>query len=145
MNDDNSDYYKIPESNQAISQLLFMFNSANPEDRRNLVSDDYSRSHITVTVKNLGSYEYKTLFNEISVDVKNTFAEVKTNFQVLDVNLTGSLPTLMVMADEVANSQFSSFSLALLIVSLIMILTLGSLRGGLMGMVPNAIPAFLVF
>ena len=145
MNDENSDYYKIPESNQAISQLLFMFNSANPEDRRNLVSDDYSRSHITVTAKNLGSYEYKTLFNDISVDVKNTFAEVKTNFPELEVNLTGSLPTLMVMADEVANSQFSSFSLALLIVSLIMILTLGSLRGGLMGMVPNAIPAFLAF
>ena len=79
------------------------------------------------------------------MDVKNTFAEVKTNFPELDVNLTGSLPTLMVMADEVANSQFSSFSLALLIVSLIMILTLGSLRGGLMGMVPNAIPAFLAF
>ena len=55
------------------------------------------------------------------------------------------MATLMVMADEVANSQFNSFALALLIVSLIMMISLGSIKGGAMGMVPNAIPAFLAF
>ena len=145
MNEDNPDFYRIPESDQAISQLLFMFNSANPEDRRNIVSDDYSRSHISVTARNLGSYEYKELFEAISIDVEETFSSVENNFPSLDVNLTGSMATLMVMADEVANSQFNSFALALLIVSLIMIVSLGSFRGGIMGMVPNAIPAFLAF
>jgi predicted RND superfamily exporter protein len=145
MNDGNPDFYRIPESNQAISQLLFMFNSANPEDRRNLVSDDYSRSHIAITARNLGSYEYKALFEDISLDVQETFDGVGEKFPGLDVNLTGSMATLMVMADEIANSQFNSFALALLIVSLIMIFSLGSLRGGLMGMIPNAIPAFLAF
>ena len=145
MNEDNPDFYRIPESDQAISQLLFMFNSANPEDRRNIVSDDYSRSHISVTARNLGSYEYKELFEAISIDVEETFSRVESNFPNLDVNLTGSMATLMVMADEVANSQFNSFALALLIVSLIMIVSLGSFRGGIMGMVPNAIPAFLAF
>jgi predicted RND superfamily exporter protein len=43
MNDDDEDYYRIPESSQAVSQLLYLFNSANPEDRRGVVSDDYSR------------------------------------------------------------------------------------------------------
>lgn len=145
MNEDNPEFYRIPESDQAISQLLFMFNSANPEDRRNIVSDDYSRSHISVTARNLGSYEYKELFEAISIDVEETFSRVESNFPNLDVNLTGSMATLMVMADEVANSQFNSFALALLIVSLIMIVSLGSFRGGIMGMVPNAIPAFLAF
>ncbi|MDB3993855.1 MMPL family transporter [Gammaproteobacteria bacterium] len=145
MNEDNPEFYRIPESGQAISQLLFMFNSANPEDRRNIVSDDYSRSHISVTARNLGSYEYKELFEAISIDVEETFSRVESNFPNLDVNLTGSMATLMVMADEVANSQFNSFALALLIVSLIMIVSLGSFRGGIMGMVPNAIPAFLAF
>ncbi|NCG40696.1 MAG: MMPL family transporter [Actinobacteria bacterium] len=145
MNEDNPDFYRIPESDQAISQLLFMFNSANPEDRRNIVSDDYSRSHISVTARNLGSYEYKELFEAISIDVEETFSRIESNFPNLDVNLTGSMATLMVMADEVANSQFNSFALALLIVSLIIIVSLGSFRGGMMGMVPNAIPAFLAF
>jgi predicted RND superfamily exporter protein len=145
MNENDPEFYRIPDSNQAISQLLFMFNSANPEDRRNLVSDDYSRSHISITAQNLGSYEYKELFDDVSLDVRETFLDVKKDFPNLDVNLTGSMATLMVMADEIATSQFNSFALALLIVSLIMIVALGSLGGGIMGMVPNAIPAFLAF
>ena len=145
MNGDDPAFYRIPESDQAISQLLFMFNSANPDDRRNIVSDDYSRSHISVTARNMGSYEYKALFEEIANDVDDTFKDVEPEFPGLDVNLTGSMATLMVMADEVANSQFNSFALALLIVSLIMMISLGSIKGGAMGMVPNAIPAFLAF
>jgi predicted RND superfamily exporter protein len=145
MNEDDPEFYRIPDSTQAISQLLFMFNSANPEDRRNLVSDDYSRSHISITVRNLGSYEYKELFDDVSLDVQETFSDIEKDFPNLDVNLTGSMATLMVMADEIATSQFNSFALALLIVSLIMIIALGSLGGGIMGMVPNAIPAFLAF
>ena len=145
MNEDDPEFYRIPDSTQAISQLLFMFNSANPEDRRNLVSDDYSRSHISITVRNLGSYEYKELFDDVSLDVQETFSDIEKDFPNLDVNLTGSMATLMVVADEIATSQFNSFALALLIVSLIMIIALGSLGGGIMGMVPNAIPAFLAF
>ena len=145
MNGDDPAFYRIPESDQAISQLLFMFNSANPDDRRNIVSDDYSRSHISITARNMGSYEYKALFEEIAIDVEETFSDVEPNFPGLDVNLTGSMATLMVMADEIANSQFNSFALALLIVSLIMMISLGSIKGGAMGMVPNAIPAFLAF
>lgn len=145
MNGDDPAFYRIPESDQAISQLLFMFNSANPDDRRNIVSDDYSRSHISVTARNMGSYQYKALFEEIVSDVDDTFKDVEPEFPGLDVNLTGSMATLMVMADEVANSQFNSFALALLIVSLIMMISLGSIKGGAMGMVPNAIPAFLAF
>ena len=145
MNGDDPQFYRIPESDRTISQLLFMFNSANPEDRRNIVSDDYSRSHISVTARNMGSYEYKELFEEIAIDVEETFSGVENNFPSLDVNLTGSMATLMVMADEIATSQFNSFALALVIVSLIMIISLGSIRGGIMGMIPNAIPAFLAF
>ena len=145
MNDDDPRYYRIPDSGQEISQLLYLFNSANPEDRRNLVSDDYSRSHISVTARNLGSYEYKEFFDDVALDVEQTFGELESTFPGLDINLTGTMATLMVMADEIAQSQFNSFALALLIVSLIMIITLGSFKGGIMGMIPNAIPAFLAF
>ena len=93
MNGDDPAFYRIPESDQAISQLLFMFNSANPDDRRNIVSDDYSRSHISVTARNMGSYQYKALFEEIASDVDDTFKDVEPEFPGLDVNLTGSMAT----------------------------------------------------
>jgi uncharacterized protein len=145
MNDGNPDFYRIPESDQAVSQLLYLFNSANPEDRRNLVSDDYSRSHITVNSRSMGSFGYQKMFTEVELDIEQRFAHLKTTYPDLEVVLTGTMATLMVVSDEIARSQFNGFALALLLISLIMIVTLGSLRGGLMGMVPNAIPAFLAF
>ena len=145
MNDDNPEFYRIPNSNQAVSQLLYLFNSANPEDRRNLVSDDYSRSHIAVTSRSMGSFGYQQMFAEVELDIEARFAHLKTAYPDLEIVLTGSMATFMVVSDEIARSQFNGFALALVLISLIMIITLGSLRGGIMGMIPNAIPAFLAF
>ncbi|MCS5594088.1 MAG: MMPL family transporter [Porticoccaceae bacterium] len=145
MNDDNPEFYRIPESNQAVSQLLYLFNSANPEDRRNLVSDDYSRSHIAVTSRSMGSFGYQQMFAEVELDIEARFAHLKTAYPDLEIVLTGTMATFMVVSDEIARSQFNGFALALVLISLIMIITLGSLRGGVMGMIPNAIPAFLAF
>ncbi|MEX2468990.1 MAG: MMPL family transporter [Pseudohongiellaceae bacterium] len=145
MNDDDPAYYRVPDSEQMISQLLYLFNSANPEDRRSLVSDDYSRSHITLNIYNAGSYQYQRFFDEIAVDIEETFAPLEAEFPELDVYLTGSMALLMRMADEVARSQFASFAVAIGVISLIMIITLGSLQGGIMAMVPNVIPALLSF
>ncbi|MFT6095106.1 MAG: putative RND superfamily exporter protein, partial [Pseudohongiellaceae bacterium] len=145
MNDDNPAFYTVPESEQMISQLLYLFNSANPEDRRSLVSDDYSRSHITLNIYNAGSYQYKLFFDQITKDIDTFFGPLEEEFPELDVYLTGSMALMMRMADEVAQSQFDSFALAIVVISLIMILTLGSIQGGLMAMIPNVIPALLGF
>jgi len=145
MNDDDPAFYRVPDSEQMISQLLYLFNSANPEDRRSLVSDDYSRSHVSLNIYNAGSYQYQIFFDEISVDIEETFAGLETEFPELEIYLTGSMALLMRMADEVARSQFSSFTLAIVVISVIMIITLGSLQGGLLAMIPNVIPALLGF
>jgi len=145
MNNDDPAFYEVPDDQQLISQLLYLFNSANPEDRRALVSDDYSRSHITLNIYNAGSYEYQLFFDEIGQDIDEIFGPLEAEFPEMDVYLTGSMALLMRMADEVANSQFNSFALAIGVISVIMILTLGSLQGGVMAMIPNLIPAMLSF
>ena len=145
MSDDDPAYYRVPDDAQMISQLLYLFNSANPEDRRALVSDDYSRSHISLNIYNAGSYQYQRFFEEISQEIDEVFGPLESEFPELEVYLTGSMALLMRMADEVANSQFSSFTFAIAVISVIMILTLGSFQGGIMAMIPNMIPALLGF
>ena len=145
MSDDDPAYYRVPDDAQMISQLLYLFNSANPEDRRALVSDDYSRSHISLNIYNAGSYQYQRFFEEISQEIDEAFGPLESEFPELEVYLTGSMALLMRMADEVANSQFSSFTFAIAVISVIMIITLGSFQGGIMAMIPNMIPALLGF
>ena len=145
MSDDDPAYYRVPDDDQMISQLLYLFNSANPEDRRALVSDDFSRSHISLNIYNAGSYQYQRFFEEISREIDEVFGPLDSEFPDLEVYLTGSMALLMRMADEVANSQFSSFTFAMAVISVIMIVTLGSFQGGIMAMIPNMIPALLGF
>lgn len=145
MNDDDPAYDRIPDSELMVSQLLYLFNSSNPEDRRALVSDDYSKSHITISAYNAGSYQYQAFFTEMEQEIEETFAGLEQEFPELEVTVTGTMAMMMRMADDLARSQYSSLLLALGIISVIMIVTLGSLQGGLLAMIPNLIPAVLSF
>lgn len=145
MNDDDPAYDRIPDSELMVSQLLYLFNSSNPEDRRALVSDDYSKSHISISAYNAGSYQYQIFFTEMEEEIADTFAGLEGEFPELQVTVTGSMAMMMRMADDLARSQYASLLLALGIISVIMIVTLGSLQGGLLAMVPNLIPAVLSF
>lgn len=145
MNDDDPAFDRIPDSELMVSQLLYLFSSSNPEDRRALVSDDYSKSHITINAYNAGSYQYQAFFTEMEEEIAETFAGLEAEFPELQVTVTGSMAMMMRMADDLARSQYASLLLALGIISVIMIVTLGSFQGGLLAMIPNLIPAVLSF
>ena len=145
MHDDDPAHYSIPDSQLAVSQLLFLFNSSNPEDRRAIVSDDYSRSHVTVQLRNAGSHEYAIFFDGIEDIIDAHFEPLAAAYPDLDVELTGTFALMMRMSDVISNSQFRSLTLAVLIISAILVLTLGSVQGGLLAIVPNMLPAVLAF
>lgn len=145
MNNNDEAFDRIPDSDLMVSQLLYLFNSSNPEDRRALVSDDYSTSHITISAYNAGSYQYQVFFQEMEEEIAETFAGLESEFPELEVTVTGSMAMMMRMADDLARSQYASLLLALGIISVIMIVTLGSFQGGLLAMIPNLIPAVLSF
>ncbi len=145
MNRDDAAYYRIPDDAVTVSQLMYLFNSANPEERRSLVSDDFSRSHITINAYNAGSYQYQRFFQELGEEIDSVFGPLQTQFPDLQVTVTGSVPLMMRAMDEIAQSQYSSFLLALGVISAIMIITLGSVQAGLISVVPNLIPALLTF
>lgn len=145
MNDDDPAYDRIPDEELMVSQLLYLFNSSNPEDRRALVSDDYSKSHISISAYNAGSYQYQVFFTEMEEEIAQTFAGLETEFPELQVTVTGSMAMMMRMADDLARSQYASLLLALGVISIIMVVTLGSLQGGMLAMIPNLIPAVLSF
>ena len=40
LNENWTEMYKIPQDRKALEEVLFLFNNGNPDERRNLVSDD---------------------------------------------------------------------------------------------------------
>ena len=142
---DSEDYRNIPDSQIAVSQLLYLFNSSNPEERRALVSDDYSKSHISVQLKNAGSNEYKDFFKDIQRDINKEFNGLKDQYPDIKVQITGSFALMMRLADDISKNQFKSLAIAAVVISLLLMVTLGSFQAGVMSIIPNLIPASLAF
>jgi len=138
-------YRVIPDNAVTVSQLLYLFNSANPEERRALVSDDYSRAHISVQLKNAGSSEYTEFFESIQKDIDSIFADLKYRYPYMQVQITGSFALMMRLADDLSHNQFKSLALAAIVISALLMVTLGSLQAGAMSIIPNLIPATLAF
>ena len=145
MQDGSDQFRTIPDSSTTVSQLLYLFNSANPEERRALVTDDYSASHINFTLLNAGSSEYTEFFEALNQDVAAAFAPLAEYYPDMEVQPTGTLAIMMRLMDDLSRSQFESLTIAVVIISILMILTLGSVQAGLLAIIPNLIPATLTF
>ena len=61
------------------------------------------------------------------------------------IEVTGTFYLMMELMDHVAWTQFKSFSIALVVITLVMIVTLGSPQTGLIAMIPNLMPALFTF
>lgn len=144
MHEDRDEYKVIPEDPRLAAQLLYMFDNSNPEDRRNLVSDDYSKTHITIQLKNAGSYEYIDVFDALDKDIQHYFDEFLQQ-EGASIRTTGSLPMMMRLLDKMNWAQIKSFGLAIAIISLFLIISLNSIKGGAISMLPNILPSASTF
>ena len=139
------EFEKIPDDSILTAQLLYLFDNANAEDRRNVVNDDYSVSHISIQLKNKGSYEYTNFFEQVQQDLQDQFSVLKPHYPDMEVSVTGALALMMELIDHISWTQIQSFAFALLIITLLMMVSLGSVQAGLISMVPNLLPAFFTF
>ncbi len=145
LNEDREEMHVIPETKQMLTQTLFMFNNANPEDRRKLVSDNYDKSHISIQLYNTGSYEYTEFFRKVKIDIHETFKHLKPDYPSMDVSVTGGLALIMELTDYISKTQLRSLGLAIVTISIILIVIFGSIRVGILSIIPNLLPATLTF
>jgi predicted RND superfamily exporter protein len=145
MNEGKAEFDSIPDDSHLAGQLLYLFDNSNPTDRSNLVSDDYSITHISIMLKNAGSYEYTGFFDSVNVDIENTFSPLKSAYPNLESTVTGTLPLMMKLIDHISWAQIKSFAWALGIISILLVIALGSIQGGLISVAPNMLPAIFTF
>lgn len=142
LHEGQAEYNVIPDDPRLAAQLLYLFDNANPDDRRDMVSDDYARSHISVTLKNAGSYEYTDFFAAMQHDLHEIFDPLKVKYPQMNVSITGSLALMMELVDYISWTQIQSFASALVVVSIVLMFSLGTIQAGLIAIMPNLLPAF---
>jgi hypothetical protein len=124
------------DDQRMVDDLVLLLN---PEDTRKTVNLDYSRSNLTVHTRLSGSAEVRELVERIENFGKDAFP---SDYRV---HVTGTVVLLNRSAVALAKSQITGLRNVFTVLFVIMLFLLGTLRLGLLSLVPNVLPAIVLF
>lgn len=140
MHADNQDYYRLPDDRNLAAQYLLLYEMSLPYglDLNNQINVDKSSTRLSVTMQTLSSNEVIMLEDRIRSWMENNEPQLLT---------TGASPTIMFAHIGKTNvkSMLLGTSIALVLISLILVVALRSWRYGLISLMPNLFPAMVGF
>lgn len=140
MHGDDQSYYKLPESRELAAQYLLLYEMSLPFglDLNNQIDIDKKSTRVTATLETLSVKEM--LAYEKRVD--DWMAA-----NIPDKQTLGASPSVMFSYIGMKNiiSMLGGTTIALVLISLILIVALRSLKYGLLSLIPNLVPAGMAF
>lgn len=141
MHGDEPTYYKIPESRQEAAQYLLLYEMSLPFglDLNNQVNVDKSETRFTVTTRNLRSSELIALSESGEKWLRENASE--------EMEALGTSSTLMFskLGVRQADSMMNGNTVAMILISLILIIALRNFKIGLLSIIPNVAPVAIGF
>jgi predicted RND superfamily exporter protein len=131
------DYYTIPESRELIAQYLILYESAGGDEAFELLSSDYQRAQLELRLGMSSTAEVVLLKDRI----ENELALHPLTESTLEV--TGVAALWLKLINLIVTSQAQGFLVAFVTIAALMCALLGSVKTGLICMVPNLVPVFL--
>ena len=140
MHGDDQSWYKLPEEREMAAQYLLLYEMSLPYglDLNNQIDIEKQRTRISATLETLST-------NDTLAFEQRSYDWMKQNTP--DIYTTAASPTIMFSHISTRNivSMLGGTAVALVSISLLLIFALGSLRYGLLTLLPNVAPAAMAF
>lgn len=137
LNGNDPDYYRIPDDRQLIAQELLLFENSGSDDLEDIVDTRFSKMRITVKMPFVDGIHYADYLKEF----KSGFREIIG--ERADVTFTGVIALLAGSVKVLMGDTIRAYLLAFCIILPLMMLIVGSVRIGLIAMIPNLAPIAL--
>lgn len=134
--------YAIPGTRAADSQLLLLFESSGNDELTKLATPDYRTARLTLMVPALPYSAYADMVHALPGEADRLFRAAATG--PVTVEVTGIVPLWMRIGGYLLQSQISSFLLAALAVTLVLVLVARSVTLGLAMSAVNMVAVLLV-
>jgi len=138
---DDPAYYRIPESRELSAQYLLLYELSLPFglDLNNQINVDKSSTRFTVSLENIST--------RAGLELEDRAQEWLRQNAPASMATPGASPLIMFshIAKRNLYSMISGTFLALALISVILMISLRSVRTGLVSMVPNMVPIFMTF
>ncbi len=137
LNENNPEFYTIPKDREVVAQELLLFENSGADDLEVLVDSQFSMARMSLTMSLVDGVYY----TPVVADLKEKLAEMfrgKAEFWV-----SGVIDLIFSVFVQIAYSLASSYVIAFLIVTPLMIVLIGNLKIGLISMIPNLAPIII--
>ncbi len=141
MHGDDDSWYRLPDSRELAAQyfLLYEMNLPFGLDLNNRLNVDKSASRMTVTLSSVSSREVRDLEQAGRDWLK------KNAPPAMFTHGTGLSVIFSYISERNIKSMLSASTIALVLISMIMIMVLKSFKLGIISLLPNLMPAFMAF
>ncbi len=137
LHENNAEYYRIPDDRELIAQELLLFENSGVDDLELLVDSEFRMARMTLISPPVDGVVYGPIFDELMKEVKSILGDKYS------VRATGIMDLTLKVFSELYTSMTSTYILAFMIITPLMILLIGNLKLGLVSMIPNLAPIII--
>lgn len=141
MNGDDPAYYSPPDSAELAAQYLLLYELSLPYglDLNNRIDIDKSKTRLTVIMKRSSAKKLRQLDEQAREWMQQNLPPSMYSYG------SGLSVVFAHISKRNIDTMLTGLSAALVLISLILIIALGSVKYGLLSLVPNLFPAILAF
>ena len=137
LNNGDTAFYRIPDTEEEVAQMFLLYENAGGTESEYWMDYDYRRMRLMVEISDFNSACVEREMNRIQNDAEKLFPGAK-------ITTVGNIPQYVTMMQYLVRGQMLSFVISILIIGVILMIAFQSIRVGLIGLIPNMMPAIFV-
>jgi len=137
LHENKQKYYAITGNDALIPQEFLLFENSGSDDLEDLVDSSMSKARVTFKLPWMEAGEYEELSQELEQMMKNELGND------VDVTITGMVPLFQRTLSAAMTSMATSYIVAFVLIAIMMMILLGSVKIGLVSMIPNVLPVIM--
>ena len=136
LHENREEFYKIPDNADLVSQELLLFENSGSDDLEDVVDTQFSKARVTIKLPWTDAVKAVDVLAYVQSEAEEAFPKD-------DVVTTGMIPLLINTFSQAIHSSVKSYFIAFIGISFMMMIILGSVRLGLISMIPNLVPIIM--
>lgn len=137
LNYDDESFYAIPEEQDMLTQLMFLYEISDSKTLFNWIDGDYKMAYVHVE---LAKYNASSIVNDLE-NIKQKAVEL---FPTARVYVVGEVVNYAEMNGKLVKGELKSFTGSFIIIAILLIIAFSGITTGLIGMIPNITPVLII-
>jgi predicted RND superfamily exporter protein len=137
LHENRDEFYSLPGERQLIAQELLLFENSGTDDLEDVTDTRFETARVTIRTPWADAMLYPPFLAAVERGARDILSGMQ--FEV-----TGGAVLFTRVFQAVIYSMASSYVFTLAVITPLMVLLIGNLRRGLLAMIPNLLPVYLV-